>query len=115
MPTASGTETGLDGPLEAPASAADGVAETMGTGRDGFHPFGQLERRTQEIGRELFDRIGRGPRPWQRGWWDDRVVAATLDDPLVRVQLFRFIDVLPALEDPGRGPPASLRVSIGSQ
>jgi RHH-type transcriptional regulator, proline utilization regulon repressor / proline dehydrogenase / delta 1-pyrroline-5-carboxylate dehydrogenase len=46
----------------------------------------------------LFDRIGRG-RPWQRAWWDDRFMAATLDDPLVRVQLFRFIDALPALKD----------------
>jgi len=59
-----------------------------------------MERRTREIGRELFDRIGRGPRPWQRGWWDDRVVAATLGDSLVRIQLFRFIDVLPALNNP---------------
>ncbi len=57
-----------------------------------------LERRTRQIGRELFDRIGRG-RPWQRGWWDDRFMAATLDDPVVRVQLFRFIDALPALKE----------------
>ena len=28
-------------------------------------------------------------------------MAATLDDPLVRVQLFRFIDALPALKDAG--------------
>jgi RHH-type proline utilization regulon transcriptional repressor/proline dehydrogenase/delta 1-pyrroline-5-carboxylate dehydrogenase len=57
-----------------------------------------VERRTQEIGRELFERIGRGPWPWQRGWWEDRFVAATLNDPLVRVQLFRFIDALPSLK-----------------
>ncbi len=55
-----------------------------------------LEPRTQQIGRELFDGIDRG-RPWERGWWDDRFMAATLDEPLVRVQLFRFIDALPAL------------------
>src|SRR5205823_3677991 len=59
-----------------------------------------LERRTREIGRELFDRIGRGPRPWQRGWWDERFMAATLDDPAVRIQLFRFMDALPALKTP---------------
>jgi RHH-type proline utilization regulon transcriptional repressor/proline dehydrogenase/delta 1-pyrroline-5-carboxylate dehydrogenase len=57
-----------------------------------------LERRTKEIGRELFDRIGRGPRPWHRAWWDDRFMNWTLTDPEVRVQLFRFIDVLPALK-----------------
>ena len=28
-------------------------------------------------------------------------MALTLDDPLVRVQLFRFIDALPALKDAG--------------
>src|SRR6516162_6479470 len=56
-----------------------------------------IERRTKDIGRELFDRMGRGPRPWQRAWWENLFIGATLDDPLVRVQLFRFIDALPAL------------------
>ena len=56
-----------------------------------------LERRTRQIGRELFERIGRGPSPWQRTWWDDRVMNWTLNDSQVRVQLFRFIDALPAL------------------
>jgi RHH-type proline utilization regulon transcriptional repressor/proline dehydrogenase/delta 1-pyrroline-5-carboxylate dehydrogenase len=60
-----------------------------------------LGRRTHEIGRELFDRIARERRPWRRSWWDDRFMALTLDDPLVRVQLFRFIDALPALNDAG--------------
>ena len=56
-----------------------------------------LERRTRQIGRELFERIGRGPSPWQRAWWDDRVMNWTLNDSQVRVQLFRFIDALPVL------------------
>jgi RHH-type proline utilization regulon transcriptional repressor/proline dehydrogenase/delta 1-pyrroline-5-carboxylate dehydrogenase len=56
-----------------------------------------LEQRTRQIGRELFDRIGHGPKPWQRAWWDDRLMNWTLNDPQVRVQLFRFIDALPAL------------------
>jgi RHH-type proline utilization regulon transcriptional repressor/proline dehydrogenase/delta 1-pyrroline-5-carboxylate dehydrogenase len=56
-----------------------------------------LERRTQEIGRELFRRIGTGPRIWERGWWDDHLMSLTLDVPEVRVQLFRFIDAMPAL------------------
>src|SRR5690242_128615 len=60
-----------------------------------------LDHRTHEIGRELFDRIGRERRPWHRSWWDDWFMALTLDDPLVRVQLFRFIDALPALKDAG--------------
>jgi RHH-type proline utilization regulon transcriptional repressor/proline dehydrogenase/delta 1-pyrroline-5-carboxylate dehydrogenase len=57
----------------------------------------QLERRTGEIGRMLFERIGRGPAPWHRAWWDDRLMNLTLGDPEVKVQLFRFIDAMPVL------------------
>src|SRR5437764_8600158 len=60
-----------------------------------------LERRTREIGRALFDRIGRGPSPWQRSWWDDRLMALTMGDPTTKVQLFRFIDALPTLKSAG--------------
>jgi RHH-type proline utilization regulon transcriptional repressor/proline dehydrogenase/delta 1-pyrroline-5-carboxylate dehydrogenase len=56
-----------------------------------------LERRTQEIGRRLFARIGRGPAPWSRAWWDARLMDLTLGDPEVKVQLFRFIDAMPAM------------------
>jgi RHH-type transcriptional regulator, proline utilization regulon repressor / proline dehydrogenase / delta 1-pyrroline-5-carboxylate dehydrogenase len=56
-----------------------------------------LEARTRAIGRELFDAVGRGPSPIDRGWWDDRLMALTMGDPRVKVQLFRFIDALPAL------------------
>ena len=55
------------------------------------------ERRTRQIGRELFERIGRGPSPWHRAWWDDRLMTWSLNDSQVRVQLFRFIDALPSL------------------
>lgn len=61
----------------------------------------KIELRTRAIGRELFDRVGRSSRPWRRAWWEDRFMAATLADPEVRVQLFRFIDVLPALKTAG--------------
>ena len=59
-----------------------------------------LERRTKDIGHELFDRIGRGPSVWNRAWWDDRLMNLTLGDPEVKVQLFRFIDAMPALTSP---------------
>jgi RHH-type proline utilization regulon transcriptional repressor/proline dehydrogenase/delta 1-pyrroline-5-carboxylate dehydrogenase len=92
MATASkiGTSPSPDGvpPEGPPGVAVDGRPES-------------LDRRTREIGRELFDRIGRERRPWRRSWWDDRFMAMTLDDPTVRVQLFRFIDALPALRDAG--------------
>ena len=56
-----------------------------------------IERKTRQVGRELFERIGRGPSPWQGAWWDDRLMSWSLSDPQVRVQLFRFIDALPSL------------------
>ncbi len=59
-----------------------------------------VERRTLAIGRELFASIGRGPSVLDRGWWDDRMMGLTLADPAVKVQLFRFIDALPALTSP---------------
>jgi RHH-type proline utilization regulon transcriptional repressor/proline dehydrogenase/delta 1-pyrroline-5-carboxylate dehydrogenase len=58
-----------------------------------------LGLRTKEVGRELFARIGRGPALWEREWWDDRLMNLTLSDPELKVQLFRFIDVMPALRD----------------
>jgi RHH-type proline utilization regulon transcriptional repressor/proline dehydrogenase/delta 1-pyrroline-5-carboxylate dehydrogenase len=60
-----------------------------------------LSRRVQEIGRDLFARVGRGPAPWQRAWWDDHLMNLTLGDPQVKVQLFRFIDAMPVLKTPG--------------
>jgi RHH-type proline utilization regulon transcriptional repressor/proline dehydrogenase/delta 1-pyrroline-5-carboxylate dehydrogenase len=57
-----------------------------------------IEARTKEIGRALFAEVGAGPSPLDRAWWDDRLMALTMDDPAVKVQLFRFIDALPSLE-----------------
>ncbi len=59
-----------------------------------------IDQRTQQIGRNLFERIGRGPTPLQRGWWDDRLMQMTVGDPLVKVQLFRFVDAMPVLHEP---------------
>ena len=56
-----------------------------------------VEREAREIGRNLFAEVGRGPTPRERAWWDDRVMALTMGDPEVKVQLFRFIDALPSL------------------
>src|ERR1700722_14390197 len=101
MPTASRTETS-ENTSDSEASRLD-----SGTPSRSVHVAkavsrvspSDLDARTQHIGRELFERIGHGPRPWHRAWWEDRFIANTLDDPLVRVQLFRFIDALPALKN----------------
>src|SRR4051812_23816280 len=57
-----------------------------------------LEARTREIGRDLFARIRRaGPG---EPWWDRWVMGRMMGDESVKAQLFRFVDVLPALTSP---------------
>src|SRR5260221_4525564 len=61
----------------------------------------QIERTTQEIGRYLFDHLGHSqPSVLDRRWWDDRIMAWAMRDESVKVQMFRFIDVLPMLGTP---------------
>ncbi len=60
-----------------------------------------LEALTRAYGSELFSRLdGRGPLPFSAGWWDDRLMEWTMADEAVKLQLFRFIDVLPVLQGP---------------
>ncbi len=64
------------------------------------HDLAAIERGTQEIGRYLFEHLNTsGPSPWERRWWDDRIMAWAMHDEAIKVQLFRFIDVLPMLHD----------------
>jgi RHH-type proline utilization regulon transcriptional repressor/proline dehydrogenase/delta 1-pyrroline-5-carboxylate dehydrogenase len=59
---------------------------------------GALESRTQEIGREIFQRLGeKRVSVLSPKWWDDRLMAFTMRDEAVKVQLFRLVDALPAL------------------
>src|SRR5579859_5224810 len=61
---------------------------------------GNLESRTQEIGREIFRRVREerfvvgSPR-----WWDERMMGLAMRDESVKVQLFRLVDTLPALRN----------------
>jgi RHH-type proline utilization regulon transcriptional repressor/proline dehydrogenase/delta 1-pyrroline-5-carboxylate dehydrogenase len=58
----------------------------------------RIEASTQEIGRFVFDHLSRGrPSVLTRRWWDDRIMAWAMADESVKVQMFRFIDVLPML------------------
>ena len=36
--------------------------------------------------------------PWQRKWWDEQVMDWAMRDEAVKVEMFRFVDVLPMLE-----------------
>ncbi len=60
----------------------------------------RVESRTQEIGRELFDRLSRrSPSIFHGRWWEDRLMSWAMRDESVKVQMFRFVDVLPMLKD----------------
>ena len=57
-----------------------------------------LEALTHDYGREIFARIGHGGMlPFSPSWWDERLLSWTMGDEAIKVQLFRFIDVLPLL------------------
>jgi RHH-type proline utilization regulon transcriptional repressor/proline dehydrogenase/delta 1-pyrroline-5-carboxylate dehydrogenase len=61
----------------------------------------RVEELTRRIGREIFARAGMsGPAPLSPAWWDDRLMELSMGDDAVKLQLFRFVDVLPQLETP---------------
>ncbi len=61
----------------------------------------RIEHTTQEMGRYLFDHLThRQPRIVERRWWDERLMRWAMHDEAVKVQMFRFIDVLPMLDTP---------------
>lgn len=61
----------------------------------------ELEKLTRAYGEELFARVDRrGPFLFSPGWWDERLMALTMNDEALKVQLFRFIDALPLLHTP---------------
>src|SRR3954471_3435394 len=63
---------------------------------------GEVEALTQDYGREIFARCPRsGPLLFSPRWWDDRLMEWSMGEKQVKVQLFRFVDVLPLLRDPG--------------
>src|SRR4051794_20882152 len=60
-----------------------------------------VEALTQQYGRAIFARVGAGgPVPFGPSWWDERLMEWTMGDPAVKLQLFRFVDVLPMLHSP---------------
>jgi RHH-type proline utilization regulon transcriptional repressor/proline dehydrogenase/delta 1-pyrroline-5-carboxylate dehydrogenase len=59
-----------------------------------------IERETQAIGRYVFDHLEeKRPNLLDRRWWDERIMSWAMQDEAVKVQLFRFVDVLPMLGD----------------
>ena len=81
-----------------------GKLEDMATDAFDDLPRGKLaaiESLTRVIGRDLFANLEETqPAGWERRWWDDRLMAWSMRDEQLKVQLFRFVDVLPMLETP---------------
>ena len=59
----------------------------------------RVEDVTQEIGRYLFDHLHRRKASiFEKRWWEDRILSWAMGDEAVKVQMFRFVDVLPRLK-----------------
>ncbi len=59
----------------------------------------QIDGQARRIGRELFQSLRRPKaRFYQRRWWDDRIMDWSMSDEQLKIQLFRFVDVLPMLK-----------------
>lgn len=60
-----------------------------------------VETLTQTYGREIFARLNRATTvPFSPSWWDERLMEWSMGDEAVKLQLFRFVDVLPLLHSP---------------
>ena len=58
----------------------------------------QVEQLTQKIGREMFERVRlAAASPFQADWWQELALKQFMRHGWLKVQAFRFIDVLPAM------------------
>ena len=59
----------------------------------------RVEQETQRIGHELWNQLDRRkPTVFERRWWLDHILEWAMQDESVKVQMFRFVDVLPMLK-----------------
>src|SRR6516225_9077204 len=60
-----------------------------------------VEALTHGYGREIFARLSHATVvPFTPSWWDERLMEWSMGDEAVKLQLFRFVDVLPMLHSP---------------
>ena len=58
-----------------------------------------IEQHTQVLGREIFSRLQtESPSVFHFAWWDEKILDWCMHDEALKVQMFRFIDVLPLLK-----------------
>ncbi len=59
----------------------------------------RVDAATQVLGERLWNRWKRRqPSFFERRWWDDRILGIAMADEAIKVQMFRFVDVLPRLK-----------------
>lgn len=59
----------------------------------------RIELATQQLGHSVWLRWKRQrPSFFERRWWDDRILGVAMADEAIKVQMFRFVDVLPRLK-----------------
>lgn len=57
-----------------------------------------LDARTQELGREIFERSSQtGMNLFDKGYWSGKMMEWSMNIPAFKVEMFRFVDVLPSL------------------
>lgn len=58
------------------------------------------EKRIVELGNEIFRRMkGEAPSVFRKDWWSGKVMDWSMKDEAFKVEMFRFVDVFPALND----------------
>lgn len=58
-----------------------------------------IEQQTKTLGREIFSRLQtESPSVFHFAWWDEKILDWCMHDETLKVQMFRFIDVLPLLK-----------------
>src|SRR3954467_14288160 len=54
--------------------------------------------RVQQLGRDIWQRVqGEVPGIFNKGYWQGRMLEWAMKDPSFKIDLFRFVDVLPSL------------------
>jgi RHH-type transcriptional regulator, proline utilization regulon repressor / proline dehydrogenase / delta 1-pyrroline-5-carboxylate dehydrogenase len=87
------------GPAQQPVSVkADPAEFKLNAENDSLIP--DVETETHAIGDWLQQHNKRRKASiFERRWWDDRILSWAMADESVKVQMFRFVDVLPMLKD----------------
>jgi RHH-type proline utilization regulon transcriptional repressor/proline dehydrogenase/delta 1-pyrroline-5-carboxylate dehydrogenase len=60
----------------------------------------ELDRKILEMGQDVFTRMqGETPGVFNKDYWQGRILEWAMKDPTFKVDMFRFVDVLPMLDD----------------